>query len=386
MMSLVAGALQPLIDLRHDLHRHPELSGAETATAARVVAALADNGARLVTGLGGTGVAAVFDSGRAGPSVMFRAELDALPIDETGTPPWRSGVPGLGHLCGHDGHMAILVGLGRELARRPPARGRVVLLFQPAEETGAGARAVLADPRFAALACDWAFALHNLPGLALGRAWLAPGPANCASLGLVLTLHGRTAHASMPETGISPAPALARLIPALSALTRAGPGGAVRAGFRLATVTHARLGERAHGIAPGRAELLVTLRARDDAGLDALLAEARALAGAEALADGLGLDWAIEDHFAACTNHPEAVAHLAAALDTCGIDHDPGGLPLRASEDFGLFGAVSKAAMVFLGAGEDRPMLHNPDYDFPDALIAPGVAILARIAGALCRD
>ena len=385
--ALPDSALDELTSLRRALHRAPELSGEEAQTAALIAAALAESGARLVTGLGGTGLAAVFESGEPGPSVVFRAELDALPINETGDPAWRSTVPGKGHLCGHDGHMAILVGLGRVLAARPPARGRIVLLFQPAEETGAGARAVRADPRYRELACDWAFSLHNLPGLAQGHAWLAPGVVNCASSGMVITLAGKTAHASMPETGLSPAMALARLIPALQALSVPGgdgAGGVPGPGFRLATVTHARLGERALGIAPGWAELLVTLRARDDAGLAALMAEARAIAEAEAASARLGLTITTEDHFAACENHPEAVAHLARALDACGLSHEPGALPLRASEDFGLFGRDARAAMVFLGAGEHQPMLHHPDYDFPDTLLSPGVALFARLARQLC--
>lgn len=375
-MTLTAHDIESLVALRHALHRHPELSGDEHATADRINDALEGLGCEIITGLGGAGVAAVFDSGVPGPSVMFRAELDALPILETGTPPWRSTVAGRGHLCGHDGHMAILTGLARLLARDGPVRGRVVLLYQPAEETGAGARAVISDPRFEALSCDWAFAIHNMPGVTQGTAWLAPGPVNCASLGLVLALHGKTAHASEPEAGISPAPALARLIPGLTAL---GPGGAPGPGYRLATVTHARLGERALGIAPGWAELLVTLRAVDDGGLDRMLEAASALAQAEADQAGLRIDYHVEDHFAACHNHPDATAVLARALEVAGIPHSPGALPMRASEDFGLFGTVSKAAMVFLGAGEDHPALHNPDYDFPDSLISPGVAVFRAI-------
>lgn len=375
-MTLTAHDFESLVALRHALHRYPELSGDEHATADRITDALVGLGCEVIIGLGGAGVAAVFDSGVPGPSVMFRAELDALPIIETGTPPWQSLVEGRGHLCGHDGHMAILVGLARLLAREGPARGRVVLLFQPAEETGAGAHAVISDPRFEALVCDWAFAIHNLPGVAQGTALLAPGPVNCASLGLVLTLHGKTAHASEPEAGVSPAAALARLIPALAAL---GPGGAPGPGYRLATITHARLGERALGIAPGWAELLVTLRAIDDGGLNRMLEAARALARSEAEKDGLLVEDHVEDHFAACHNHPEATEVMARALDGLGIPHAPGTLPIRASEDFGLFGSVSKTAMVFLGAGEDHAALHNPDYDFPDNLIAPGVAVFASV-------
>ena len=143
-MSDPLGMKHDLIALRHALHRQPELSGAEAGTAALITDALRGTAPdRLVTGLGGHGVAAVYDSGQPGPTVMFRAELDALPIPDASGVAHASQRPGLGHLCGHDGHMAILMGL----AGTRPARGRMVLLFQPAEETGAGARAVLADPR-----------------------------------------------------------------------------------------------------------------------------------------------------------------------------------------------------------------------------------------------
>lgn len=373
-MPLTNADIVDLIALRQALHRQPEVSRHEAGTARTIAATLTGLGvAQVLTGLGGHGVAAVIDSGQAGDTVLVRAELDALPIVELGENAHRSAVPGTAHLCGHDGHMAILVGLARILMRRPPARGRVVLLFQPAEEDGSGAAAVLADPRFGEIAPDWALSLHNMPGVARRHAWLVAGPANCASLGLTIRLTGATAHASLPETGRAPTRALARLIDGLTVLA---PGGAMQPGFRLATVTHLRMGEPAFGIAPGEAELWVTLRAIGDDDLTALLAEVRTLAQAEAAVDGLAVAFAVHDHFHACTNHPEAVAVLARALDAAGIGHDPGDLPMRGSEDFGRFGgAGARAAMVFLGAGTDHPALHTQCYDFPDDLIAQGVAI-----------
>lgn len=364
-----------LTDFRRTLHRQPELSGHEEATARAVAAALPAPDA-VLTGLGGHGVAAVYLGGQPGPTVMIRAELDALPIVELGAAPHASAVPGVAHLCGHEGHSTILLGLARLLARQRPARGRVVLMFQPAEEDGSGAAAVIADPRFAALAPDWALSLHNWPGVALGRAWLAAGPANCASAGLKIALRGGTAHAAQPEAGTPPTPALPRLIDGLRAL---GPGGALVPGFRLATITHLRLGEPSFGVAPGEAELWVTLRGVTDEDLDSLLAAAQLLATAEAAQAGLEVTFTLHDHFRACTNDADATAVLARALDAQGIAHEPGLMPIRASEDFGRFGAAgAKAAMVFLGAGLDHPALHTQTYDFPDDLIAPGVALFHR--------
>lgn len=369
-------ALPDLVALRHALHRQPELSGQEAGTAAMIADWLESTGPDvLVTGLGGHGLAAVYTGALPGPTVMLRAELDALPITEAEGPVWRSEVPGCGHLCGHDGHMTILAGMAARLGAQRPARGRAVLLFQPAEEDGAGAARVIADPRFAAMTPDYAFAIHNYPGLPLGHARLAPGVMHCASRGMRLHLHGRTAHAAQPETGLSPALTLATLIPALTALS-AGDD-AADPGFRRATITHACLGTPAFGVAPGEAELWVTLRSHDDAGMAALVTAAEALRKAQAGDLRIALSW--HDIFAATANDPEATALAQAALDALGLTQDSKELPMRASEDFGRFGqAGAKAAMILLGAGQIAA-LHNPDYDFPDALIAPGVALLDRI-------
>ena len=377
-MMLTNSDVAELTDWRRELHRFPEVSGEEAETAARVRRALASLKPDLViTGLGGHGLAAVWNGEAPGDTLMFRAELDALPIDEVGQPAWRSTIPNRGHMCGHDGHMTILMGLARLISRQPPARGRVVLMFQPAEETGAGAALVLADPRYASVKPDWAYALHNMPGLRLGHVTMKPGTMMCASQGLRVALTGRTAHASMPETGISPVHAVARLIPALLAL---GPGGPITETFRMVTITHARIGEPAFGISPGAAELWVKLRSRDDSAMAALHADATALIAMEAAADGLTATFATQDGFSATLNDEAAIARVAAALVGLGVSHSAANLPLRGSEDFGRFGQDgSRSAMFFLGSGENIPTLHNPDYDFPDALIGAGVAIFHRI-------
>lgn len=367
-----------LTDFRRELHRFPEISGEESRTAATVRAALGPLGPdQIVTGLGGHGLAAVWKGSAPGETVLFRAELDALPIEELGDPPHRSTLSGRGHMCGHDGHMTILLALGRLIARRRPARGRVILMFQPAEENGAGAAAVLADPRFAELRPDWAFALHNMPGLPLGHATLKAGTMMCASQGLRIHLTGKTAHASMPETGTSPVHAVARLIPALLAL---GPGGALDEDFRMVTITHARIGEPAFGISPGYAELWVKLRTREDGPMAALYADAAALVRAEAARDGLAVEMATQDAFSATVNDGAAIDRLTLAIDALGISHDERNLPLRGSEDFGRFGqAGTRMAMMFLGSGERHAQLHNPDYDFPDDLIAIGCGIFHKV-------
>lgn len=375
---LTNSEIAELTDWRRELHRFPEVSGEETETAARVVAALVGSRPdRVVTGLGGHGVAAIWNGAEPGETVLFRAELDALPIDEVGQPAYRSTVPGKGHMCGHDGHMTILMAQARLIARRRPATGRVILLFQPAEENGTGAAAVLNDARYPDLKPDWAFALHNMPGLPLGHATLRAGTMMCASLGLRIQLTGKTSHASMPETGISPVHAIARLIPALLAF---GPGGPLTEDFRMVTITHVEIGEAAFGISPGYGELWVKLRTREDGPMAALRAEAEALVRTEAARDGLSVAFLTRDDFSATVNDAAAITRLTSALDALNMPHDDRNLPLRGSEDFGRFGGNgTRMAMMFLGSGEKHPQLHNPDYDFPDSLIPLGARLFQKV-------
>lgn len=370
--------LVELTAFRRALHRRPEISGEEVETAATIAAVLKDLSPRkIVTGLGGHGVAAVFDSGVDGPTVLFRAELDALPIHEISDAAWRSEIDGKGHLCGHDGHMTILLALGRILSRQPVARGRVVLMFQPAEEDGSGARAVVADPQFAEIAPDWAFAIHNEPGKPFGYVATRAGLINCASQGMKITLTGKTAHAATPEDGVSPAQAISDLIPALSAL---GQGGKLDDDFRLVTITHANVGEPTFGIAPGEAVLFATLRSAYDDPMSGMVTDAQRIARNIADLHGLNIAFEVFDDFAASVNHADAADIAIKAMNSLGVPNGSEGLPMRASEDFGVFGWGAKAAMLCLGPGEDHAALHNPDYDFPDDLIPIGAAIFERIA------
>ncbi len=374
--SLSDADLRELAEWRHETHRHPELSGEEAGTARRVIDMLAPTSPdQVLAGLGGHGVAAVYDSGMAGPTLMVRSELDALPIEELGAVAHRSLVPGKSHLCGHDGHTTILLGLARLLGRTRPTRGRVVLMFQPAEEDGSGAAAVIADERYDDILPDYAFALHNMPGLPLGEAFLSAGPANCASRGIRIQLHGSTAHAAHPEAGRSPMRAVARLMPELEA---AGGGGALGPGYSLVTVTHASMGAPVYGVAPGHAEIRATLRTISDDEMDDLCSRVEQLVRIVASDNGLGHEVEYADIFLACTNDAQAVEYLRAGLERAGVPHRPTPEPQRGSEDFGRFGDRARSAMLLLGAGVDAPEVHTPTYDFPDALIAPGVRLFAE--------
>ncbi|MEX0328884.1 MAG: amidohydrolase [Ruegeria sp.] len=362
-----------LTERRHELHQHPEVSGAEQNTAATIRNLL--NGCapdRVLTGIGGHGVAAIFDSGRDGPTVAIRCELDGLPIQETSDLPYASTRPGTGHLCGHDGHMVMVLGVARALTNARPATGSVVLIFQPAEETGKGAAAYRDDSQFHSIAPDYVLSLHNLPGLELGAVELCKGPTNCASRGMRIGLTGKTSHAAAPQDGVSPAQALAGLIPALDDL---GQGGALDDTYALTTVTHASLGAATFGVAPGDAELWVTLRAVTDGRMAELVRSAETLVESVAKHQNLGVTIEYDDIFEACANDPSAVAVLAGACASQNVPLRMSSQPQRFSEDFGQFAKGAKSAMFWLGAGVDHPQLHNPDYDFPDALIPVGTGI-----------
>ena len=385
-MALTDTQVAYLQSLRRELHQMPEVSGEEVQTAARITQELERAGAdRIWTGLGGHGVAAEFRGAKDGPTVMIRCELDALPIQEISQMPYRSRIDGKGHLCGHDGHMVMVLGVALALKKRP-AFGRVILLFQPAEETGAGAASVIKDPRWPELRPDFAFAYHNVPGRPLGEIGLRQGGSNCASRGMKICFDGKTSHAAAPEDGVSPALVISDLMQSLPAL---GSGGEMGADFALATLTHARLGEASFGIAPGAGELRLTLRSQSDARMERLVQEAeaqlaRALEGAAEQVGDLSGSVTWHDVFLATVNDDSAIAAASQAASTLGLRTCPMSHPMRWSEDFGRFGLDgAKAAMLFIGSGEAQPQLHNPNFDYPDALTPIGVALLVEIVAQL---
>ncbi|MBT8077769.1 MAG: amidohydrolase [Gammaproteobacteria bacterium] len=363
------------IELRHELHRHPELSGQESGTAARIAtffAALRPD--MVVTGLGGTGLAFGFGSDADGPTLLLRCELDALPIQETNQMAYRSATAGASHKCGHDGHMAILAQVGVELAKHRPTNGRVVLLYQPAEESGAGAAAVIADRDFERLRPDYVFGLHNLPGFPLGEVVLRAGTFACASRGMIVRLKGKTAHAAQPETGVSPASAMCRLVDEFNNLAeRTGIGNELV----LATVVGAHLGDNSFGIAPDTAAVYATLRSESDTTMQKVVSHCESLVAEVAAAQRLSAEVKYEEIFSATINAATAVDAIERSCHD--LPHTRVEQPFRWSEDFGRFTRIAEGAFFGLGAGTGRPQLHNDDYDFPDELIETGSRVFLRI-------
>ncbi len=369
--------LEKLVALRRELHTHPETAMEEEWTAKRITRYLEElKPDAILTGVGGTGVMARFDGASEGSTLLFRCELDALAIEEENNFAYRSTIAGKSHKCGHDGHMTILCGLAERLAEQRPVKGSTWLLFQPAEENGEGAKAVLADERVKSLRFDRVFALHNLPGISLGTVVLRDDTFTAAVNSVIITLKGKTSHAAEPEHGINPAVAMGEIIAGSLALDNNVPSDPH---MRVVTPVYARLGSKDYGISAGSGEVHLTLRCWSDQDLDGLQQDVESVAREVAARHGLELHLEYTQHFHANRNDVSTVDQVRKAVGALGIDHLEPTHPFKFGEDFGLFTARYPGCMFGLGSGEDAPALHNPDYDFPDALIPQGVAVFERI-------
>ncbi len=371
--------MEELLALRHQLHRYPELSGREKVTAGVLLDFLQPlNPARIHRNLGGHGLMAVFEGKAEGAEVLFRADMDALPIAEALPLEYASERKGISHKCGHDGHAAILAGLAAYISGNPPQRGRYLLLFQPAEETGTGALSVLHSRQFRQYKPDYSFALHNLPGYSKDSVVVRTGTFAAASRGMVIHLKGRTSHASEPEKGQSPAMVLARLMNDLPRLSGNGPEFGF-SDFALLTIIYGSLGSPAFGTSPGHAVLMATLRANLDRDMEVLVSRAADLVNESLAGSGITASISFQEEFPATTNHAEAVALVTAAAEKLKLKTVNAGLPFRWSEDFAHFALRSKAALFGIGAGVSHRPLHDPDYDFPDSIIPTGVSIWTEL-------
>jgi amidohydrolase len=364
--------LKRLNELRKWLHQNPELSGQEINTSRKIEEFVqTTQPARIITGIGGYGIAAVFHFNDHGPTVLARADMDALPIDEINTFSHKSAIEGISHKCGHDGHSAILAGLGIALHNKPFSSGRVILLFQPEEETGMGAAKVIADDTFKMFIPDYVIALHNLPGYPLNSLVIKEGPFAAASTGMIIKIKGKSSHAAYPEQGNSPAEMMARAILQLKEIPD------VKSekfrDFALITIIHAKLGNVAFGTNPGNAIVMATLRTFYNDDMKILKKEAETVCRIIAEEHNLIIDISWTEEFPATFNDQQVTDIIRQVGDELGetiIEIDQ---PFRWSEDFGHFTQRFKGALFGIGSGEESPGLHNPDYDFPDEIIPSGV-------------
>lgn len=376
-MKVSNDTLNKLIALRKYLHKYPELSKKEHETAKKIKEFLSTIPPdEIIHGIGGTGLAAIFHGKNPGKTIMIRGDIDALPIAETNNFEYASENQNVSHKCGHDGHTTILAGLSIVLNKKPIESGRVVLLFQPAEETGEGAAQVLSDSRFTELKPDYVFALHNLPGFDLNKVVIKEKHFAAASKGMIVKLFGKTSHAANPEHGISPALAVAEIIQQFNSLWQSKEK---FKDFKLITLIHTRIGEVAFGTTPGYAEVMATLRSyRND---DMKLLTEKAVTIVEEISDKFGLSEKIEflEEFPATVNNEFCVKTIREVCLENDLSIIEATETFRWSEDFGHFTGKYPGAMFGIGAGKKHPALHNPEYDFPDQIISTGIILFDGI-------
>jgi amidohydrolase len=366
-----------LVSIRRDLHQHPELSHHEHRTAEKVVEWISQTRPdKLLTSLGGHGVAAIYDSGRPGPTVIFRCELDALPIKETSGYTYQSIYDGTAHVCGHDGHMAIMLGLAEKITGNRPGIGRAILLFQPAEETGTGAEKVITDSAFQGISPEYAFAIHNLPGFEIHQVVLADPVFSAGSIGMEIELTGKTSHAGEPENGINPAMAIAEII---KSYHEAASRRDIFDEYVLITIIQVALGEKAFGTSAGHALLRATIRAFNEKDLQNLVLHAMKEARGIADSEKLEININTTEEFPVTINHSDCTQLIRNLSDKHKWSLMQLKEPFRWSEDFGHFSRIAKSALIGIGSGIDHPKLHHPNYDFPEEIIPTGIEVFFNL-------
>ncbi len=370
-----------LPSFRQLLHQYPEIAGNEKETAQKIYSELVKcSPTTIIRNVGGYGVVAVFDTGKKGKTLLFRGDMDALPIQEVNEFDYKSKNKGISHKCGHDGHSTILLGLAQKLMEQPLKRGKTVLLFQPAEEIGQGAKAVINDGKFAKIKPDIAFALHNVPGYPKGQIVYRKGAFNPAVISLIIRFQGLKTHAAEQENGINPDVAIASLILKIKSLINSDLDSP---DFCNITTIFTRLGSLDYGTAAGEGELHYTIRCWTQDKLEAT--KRMILNFTQEICEKQQLKQEIEwlHYFAATANDDNAVDYIEKSAKRLKFDHIQKPTPFKWGEDFGLFTEFMAGAMFGLGAGETTPPLHQPDYDFPDEIIPYGVAMFYDIAEAI---
>jgi len=366
-----------IIKLRQELHSKPELSNFEYETSKIIKEFIGKhNPTEIIEGIGGTGIAAVYEFSKKGKTVTIRCELDALPIQEENQMHYRSINPKVSHKCGHDGHMAIVSSLVYWLKKEELKRGRVILLFQPAEETGEGAARMLQDEKFKQLKTDYVFALHNIPKEPLNSIIVMESGFSAEVLSVAIQLKGKESHASEPENGTNPALCISQIISSISKLNITNPNDK---SFALLTPIHINLGQKSYGISPDKGELHYTMRTWNREKMQELKLEVTKILEEASKEHGLKskLDWL--EYFPASKNDTESNSYvkLAAKENKFKLIERPN--PFKFGEDFGWFSRTYKTAMFGLGAGLSSPALHNADYDFPDEIIDTGFLMFKSI-------
>lgn len=387
----ISGLIGPIRAIRRDIHAHPELKFEEHRTAGLVAQELRDYGCdQVVTGLGKTGVVGLIKghrpavSGQQRTMIGLRADMDALPMSELNTFAHASRHAGKMHACGHDGHTATLLAAAKAMSLDRDFAGSVVLIFQPAEEGGGGAKAMIEDGLFDQFPCDAVFAIHNWPGLKVGEFGMNPGAMMASSNEFEITVRGKGAHAAMPHLGVDPVLIASHLVLAFQSLVsrETKPIDAT-----VLSVTQVHAGE-ATNVIPDHCVMKGTVRTFSLQALDTIEA------GMRRICSQLPGAFTAQADFQFNRNYPPTINHRHEAMFAADVAADIVGEamvqrnvePTMGAEDFAYMLLEKPGAYIFLGNGDASGLhrsqghglgpctLHNPSYDFNDDLIPIGAA------------
>jgi len=387
----ISAIVEPIREIRRDIHAHPELKFEENRTAEIVASALSSFGVdEIHTGLGKTGVVGIL-RGRPGAKMLgLRADMDALPMTELNAFEHKSQYVGKMHACGHDGHTATLLAAAKVMSIERDFAGSVAFIFQPAEEGGGGARAMIADGLFERFPCDAVFAIHNWPGLRVGEFGLNPGAMMASSNEFEITVYGKGAHAAMPHLGVDPVLIASHLIQAFQSLVsrETKPIDAT-----VVSVTQINAGE-ATNVIPDTCVMKGTVRTFSAVALDTIEQ------GMSRICHQLPPAFNARAEFSFLRNYPPTINHAKEAMLAADIAAEIVGEamvqrhvdPTMGAEDFAYMLQEKPGAYIFLGNGDTSGphraaghglgpcTLHNPSYDFNDDLIPIGATFWQLLA------
>ncbi|MET0430815.1 MAG: M20 aminoacylase family protein [Microvirga sp.] len=374
----ILASVDEFVALRRDLHRHPELAFQETRTGALVAERLRGTGYTVTTGLAGTGVVGVLRKGAGERRLGLRADMDALPIAEATNLPYRSGTPGTMHACGHDGHTATLLAAAKRLAELDFS-GTLTLIFQPAEEIGAGARALVGKGLFEQFPVDAIFGFHNWPGVPRGQFGFIAGPAMAAVDKAEIRVVGRGGHGASPHETVDPVVAASAIVLALQSVVARNVDPREAAVVSVGAIH----GGEASNVIPDSVDLSLTIRSFDPAVRDRLEERVTAITRGVAESYGARAELRYRRGLPALVNHAAETRFARdVALDAFGLGRlEADFKPRMASEDFAYLLEARPGSYLFVGNGDSAP-LHSPQYDFDDAILAPAASLWVRLARA----
>lgn len=379
ILNRAAELQDEVTEWRRHIHERPELLYAVENTAAFVAAKLKEFGVdEIVTGIGRTGVVGVIrGKGQGSRAIGLRADMDALPLTEISGKPWASTTPGKMHACGHDGHTAMLLGAAKYLAETRNFNGSVAVIFQPAEEGGAGGDLMVKDGMMERFGIEEVYGMHNLPGLPVGQFATRKGPIMAATDEFTVTVKGRGGHAAQPNRTIDPIAISTQIITNLQMIAsrNVDPLRSV-----VVSVTKFNAGF-AHNVIPNDATFAGTVRTLDEAVRDLAESRFRQIVGGIAAAHDAEAEISFHRNYPVTSNHADETVHaIDVARDIAGANNvNPDIDPMMGGEDFSYMLNARPGAFIFIGNG-DTAGLHNPAYDFNDEAIAHGISYWVRLA------